>query len=70
MKFVLKFDMDNAAFDGHNSGYEVSRILGKIAKRALQFNVEPDFTGAVIDANGNNIGKYHVELTADEQQGK
>ncbi len=65
MKMIIEFDMDNAAFD--NNGFEVGRILTEIAQKSLD-GVEADFSGNIKDFNGNTVGQYYVELTAQEYQ--
>lgn len=55
MTFTLKFDMDNAAFEGGD--FEVVRILRAIADRVEREGV-PSHYQTVRDANGNDVGRY------------
>ena len=53
MKFKLKFNTDNAAFDNARE-YEIARILRGIAQR-IENGIEDGF---IIDSNGNKIGTF------------
>ena len=60
MEFVAKFDVDNDAFGEWGSPafqLEVSRILGKIAEKALLVSTK-EGTLAILDSNGNRIGEW------------
>jgi hypothetical protein len=52
--FTLKVSTANAAFEG-DPRIEVARILRKVAER-LEESGAPE--AAILDANGNTVGKY------------
>lgn len=60
--FELRFDTDNAAFDGHALRAEIARILRSVARSvgedstAMQEQVH-----TVRDVNGNRIGLWRYE---------
>jgi len=53
---LIKFDTDNAAFDGDYIGYEIARILGDIAEKINGGRID----GVVIDINGNMVGGWSL----------
>jgi len=56
MKFTLKINMDNSAFD-ETPEQELKRILGKIAKR-----IEAGATSeTVLDTNGGAVGSFSID---------
>lgn len=67
MRMEIGFDMNNAAFEDDLRGFEVSRILKKIADYAEQ-GIDSDFSGNIKDINGNTVGEFSVDLTAQEYQ--
>lgn len=60
--FKLTFKTDNAAFD--EPATEAGRILREIARK-IEYGEA--FGGAVQDINGNRIGNWVFEPSADEQ---
>jgi hypothetical protein len=63
MKFQLKFDIDNAAFETDRNG-EICQILRGVA-HAIEAGFEPTLasTGTpcgVRDSNGNTVGCYQL----------
>jgi hypothetical protein len=57
---TIKINCDNAAFDGHDCGSEVARILHALAGRIEAYSVD-DFTGIKLrDINGNSVGEMSV----------
>ena len=57
--------MDNAAFDGGMSGYEVAKILTKLASKSYESNgLEVDYLGEgeqrISDSNGRKVGYWMV----------
>jgi hypothetical protein len=59
--FTIKFETDNAAFED-DSCAEVARILRALASRIEQQGMITDCDGfAVIDSNGNTIGRVKVK---------
>ena len=57
----VQFNTDNAAFE-ENAQEEISRILCKIA-RQVETGSE---AGAVIDYNGNKIGRWDITAEGDK----
>lgn len=55
MKLRLTIDMDNAAFDD-NEGAEAARIL-RTAAEGVEFGC---IRSALIDINGNVVGKFSI----------
>ena len=51
----INFSTDNDAFAGEPAT-EICRILRQIARRIEH----GEFTGGIVDANGNKIGEYDV----------
>ena len=65
MKLSIEIDMDNSCFDGGMSGYEVAKILTKLASKSYESNgLEVDYLGegeqSVRDSNGNKCGYWMV----------
>jgi hypothetical protein len=56
MEFVLKFNMDNAAFD-YKPEAEIYFILTKIAHDVMNGKV----MDPIMDHNGNTIGEWEIE---------
>lgn len=56
MELRIRFDMDNAAFDGHPEA-EAARCLRHVADVMER---GADDSGAIFDANGNRIGAWEV----------
>lgn len=60
--FELKFETDNAAFgdnDQHERGYEIARILRKIADSFENAPRQGEDSEAIHDHNGNRVGELH-----------
>lgn len=63
MSFTMEFDTGNAAFADDNGGDEAAQILRYVAKQ-----VADGFTsGLITDSNGNRIGTWYVEYTAQPE---
>ena len=64
MKLSIEIDMDNAAFNGGMSGYEVARILTKLASKSHDSSLDVDYLGEgeqpIRDSNGNKCGHWIV----------
>lgn len=63
MKFKLEITMDNAAFvdsDETPTGFELARILRKIAGDVNGAYIETTYGTAVQDLNGTTVGKYTI----------
>ena len=65
MKLSIEITMDNAAFDGGMSGYEVAKILTKLASKSMESNgLEVDYCGEgeqiIRDSNGRKCGHWIV----------
>lgn len=60
--FSLRFDTGNAAFADGCGPTEAARILRHAANLAENGNVR----GVLHDVNGNRIGEWSAEYTADE----
>lgn len=54
--FTVNISTDNAAFED-NAGFEVARILRKLADRVEDWPGANDFSIGLLDANGNKVGK-------------
>jgi len=53
----IKFDTDNAAFDGEDRGPEIARILRVLANRLEQRGgVDAGAEWTIYDINGNHVG--------------
>lgn len=59
MKFVVKFNCDNAAFD-ENPGPEIARILRKVADQVNDgfVNIDLNNQHPIRDINGNRVGDF------------
>ena len=57
--FTLKFDTDNAAFDGDRDG-EIVRILLSTATK-IESQGLSGFYETVRDVNGNDIGRFALK---------
>ena len=65
MRFIIDFDMTNAAFDTSENAVcnvpEVTRILRKLAARLDSVDVLMDQNGGTLrDSNGNSVGSWDV----------
>ena len=64
MKLTIEIEMDNAAFDGGMSGYEVARILTKLASKSHESALEVDYLGEgeqpLRDSNGAKCGYWII----------
>ncbi len=61
--FTVSINLENAAFDGSNSGAEVARILHKLAVSVTSEDVldgGPHIVSVLRDVNGNRVGKAEV----------
>lgn len=52
----VKFETDNAAFDGRGRNIEVARILRGLAKKVES----GEDSGKVMDFNGNSVGTWRL----------
>ena len=52
--FKLKISTDNAAFEGDNFEYEITRILREIARKISSGQRE----NSILDINGNKVGEF------------
>jgi len=59
MTFTVKFDCDNAAFEGDPIP-ECQRILRRIAERLASDGI-PTHYKTIYDANGNDVGRYALK---------
>lgn len=59
MEVIIKFETDNAAFEGPNWGLEVKRILNRLAD-TLAESVPPHRYVTLFDSNGNRVGTCKV----------
>jgi hypothetical protein len=65
MKLVVSFDVDNDVFGepgSPESQREVSRILGRVAEKALFVSAQEGKL-AILDSNGNRVGEWGWETT-------
>lgn len=61
MKLVIEMELDNAAFEDNHGG-EMSRILRKFASKVEDHpTLCPPFEWALLDHNGNRVGKARIE---------
>lgn len=58
MKFILRINMDNAAFNDGNEGAELARILRSIVEAIEGHGAAPQCFQNVRDINGNIVGQY------------
>jgi len=58
--FTLKFDTNNAAFDGDDLAPEIARILRSIADKVEHVALS-GFCETARDINGNDIGRYSLK---------
>jgi hypothetical protein len=66
MKFKLKIDCNNAAFEedaGAELGYILDR-LGNTLNGMIRADAKGIYSGGVMDSNGNTVGKW--ECAADK----
>ncbi len=57
--FTLKFDCDNAAFEGDPTP-EIVRILRLTAQR-IEMKGAPTHFQTILDINGNDVGRYALK---------
>ena len=64
MKLSLEVDMDNAAFDGGLSSFELARIFTRLAAKCHDTSLEIDYLGEgeqpIRDSNGNKCGHWLI----------
>ena len=65
MKLSIDIEMDNDAFNAGDSGYEVAKILTKLASKSMESNgLEIDYLGEgeqpIKDSNGNKCGHWII----------
>ena len=65
MKLSIEINLDNDAFEAGDSGYEVAKILTKLASKSMESNgLEIDYLGEgeqpIKDSNGNKCGHWIV----------
>lgn len=61
MKFTLKIDMGNAAFEDAGNGIELARILREAAQKLYDMGeVVRGETDRLRDINGNTVGEWKV----------
>lgn len=58
--FTVKFECDNAAFDGCDLAPEIVRILRSIADR-VERDGPSGFFETVRDINGNDVGRFALK---------
>ena len=56
--FTLTIKTDNAAFTD-SAGYELSRILVRLAAKLDEIAVQPS-SGRLYDINGNTVGEWEL----------
>jgi hypothetical protein len=63
MRFILQFDMDNAAFGDSKNDVreEAARVLASVQERFADSGFAIDAEIPVRDTNGNKIGYWVVE---------
>ena len=64
MKFIVRIDLQNAAFADGNEGAELARILRKLACRIESAGEAPRCFENIRDVNGNTVGQ-HAAKPAD-----
>lgn len=65
MKLSIEINLDNDAFEAGDSGYEVAKILTKLASKSMESNgLEIDYLGEgeqpIKDSNGNKCGHWII----------
>ena len=65
MKLSIEINLDNQAFEAGDSGYEVAKILTKLASKSMESNgLEIDYLGEgeqpIKDSNGNKCGHWII----------
>ena len=58
MKFIIRIDLQNAAFSEGDEGAELARILRELAERIERAGEAPRCFENVRDINGNTVGQY------------
>ncbi len=58
LKITLTINTENAAFDDHEAG-EIARILRTEARQIAGGRLG---SGALLDVNGNTVGRVHVAI--------
>ena len=58
MKFIIRIDLENAAFADGDEGAELARILRKMADSIESAGEAPRCFENVRDVNGNTVGQY------------
>ena len=61
MKFIIRINLENAAFADGNEGAELARILRKLADSIESAGEAPRCFEKVRDVNGNTVGHYVAE---------
>lgn len=61
MKFTLTIESESAALTD-DTGEELHRILTKLADRVRYYEGPVD-RGAVLDSNGNTVGRWDLDVT-------
>ena len=64
MKFIIRIDLENAAFSDGNEGAELARILHKLAERIENAGEAPRYFENIRDYNGNTVGQYAAKPAA------
>jgi hypothetical protein len=58
MKFIMKIEMDNAAFDDN---YELPRLLSKVTDSLYEYGgTREGYEFAIMDINGNHVGDAKI----------
>ena len=58
MKFIIRINIENAAFSDGNEGAELARILRGLADRIENTGEAPRCFENIRDVNGNTVGQY------------
>ena len=58
MKFIIRIDLQNAAFADGDEGAELARILRKLAGSIESAGEAPRCFENIHDVNGNTVGQY------------
>jgi hypothetical protein len=62
MKFILRINIDNAAFDGSDSGPAIADILETVAREIRDHgDVHDGFEKQLFDVNGNRVGNAYTD---------